>query len=145
MSEDTKNKIVAEKSEVGVKPETTKRAKRKRQVSRGIAHIQASYNNTIVTLSDQNGNVIAYSSAGHVGFKGPKKATPYAAGIVVKNAVEKARMYGLKEVDARVKGVGVSREAAVRALYANGLVVLSIKDLTPTPHNGCRPPRPRRV
>ncbi|MFH1111629.1 MAG: 30S ribosomal protein S11 [Patescibacteria group bacterium] len=146
MAEDIK-KIVESKTQIEteVKPKLVKRSKRKRQVSKGVAHILASYNNTIITLSDQNGNVIAYSSAGQVGFKGPKKATPYAAGIVVRNAVEKSKIYGLKEVDVRVKGVGVSREAAIRALYANGLVVLSIKDLTPIPHNGCRPPRPRRV
>ncbi len=120
-------------------------SKRKRQVTRGIAYVFASYNNTIVTLTDTAGNVIASSSAGQVGFKGPKKATPYAAGVIVKNAIEKSKPYGLKEVDVRVKGVGVSREAAIRALYANGLTVLSIKDVTPIPHNGCRSPRPRRV
>ncbi|HBV33219.1 TPA: 30S ribosomal protein S11 [Patescibacteria group bacterium] len=124
---------------------TVRRSRRKRQVIRGVAHIQASYNNTIVSLSDPNGNIIASASAGQAGFKGPKKATPYAAGIVVRNAVEKAKAYGLREVDVRIKGVGVSREAAVRALYANGVNVLSIKDITPTPHNGCRPRKPRRV
>ncbi len=145
-TEDNKNKPTkAIVEEIEAKSRITKRSRRKRQVTRGIAHILASYNNTIISLSDQNGNIIAYSSAGQVGFKGPKKATPYAAGIVVKNVVEKSRIYGLKEVDVRIKGVGVSREAAIRALYANGLVILSIKDLTPTPHNGCRPPRPRRV
>ncbi len=122
-----------------------RRSKRKRQVTRGMAYIFASYNNTIVTLADTAGNVIASASAGQVGFKGPKKATPYAAGIIVRNAIEKSKLYGLKEVDVKVKGVGVSREAAIRALYANGLTVLSIKDVTPIPHNGCRPRRPRRV
>ncbi|MFH1866809.1 MAG: 30S ribosomal protein S11 [Patescibacteria group bacterium] len=122
-----------------------RRQKRKRQVTRGLAHIQASYNNTLISLSDLNGNVIASASAGQAGFRGPKKATPYAAGIVVRNAVEKAKSFGLKEVDVKVKGVGVSREAAIRGLYANGLTVLSIKDITPSPHNGCRPRRPRRV
>lgn len=129
--------------EVAVKP--TKKNRRKRQVSRGVAHIQASYNNTLVSLSDPNGNIIASASAGQAGFKGPKKATPYAAGVVVRNAADKAKAYGLKEVDVRVKGVGVSREAAIRALYANGINVLSIKDITPAPHNGCRPRKPRRV
>lgn len=134
----------------GVESETTKTAKqrkskRKRQVNRGIAHVFVTYNNTIVSITDPSGNVIASASAGQAGFKGPKKATPYAAGIIVRNLAEKLKPFGLKEVDVRVKGVGVSREAAIRALYANGLQVLSIKDITPIPHNGCRPPRPRRV
>jgi small subunit ribosomal protein S11 len=103
------------------------------------------YNNTIVTLTDQTGGVLAWSSAGLNGFKGPKKATPYAAGIIVKNAVEKAKEYGLQEVDVFIKGVGAGREASVRALHANGLSVTSIKDITPIPHNGCRPKKVRRV
>ncbi len=122
-----------------------KKSKRKRQVSRGIAHVLVTYNNTLVSITDPSGNVLATASAGQAGFKGPKKATPYAAGIIVKNLCEKIKLYGLKEVDVRVKGVGVSREAAVRALYANGLQVLSIKDITPIAHNGCRPRKPRRV
>lgn len=122
-----------------------KKKKIKKKVSRGQAHIQATYNNTIITLADQNGGVLAWSSAGLNGFKGPKKATPYAAGIIVKNAVEKVKEYGLQEVDVFVKGVGAGREAAVRALHANGLNVASIKDVTPIPHNGCRPKKTRRV
>jgi small subunit ribosomal protein S11 len=105
----------------------------------------ATYNNTIVTLTDQAGNALVSSSAGRAGFKGPKKSTPYAAGVVVRAVAERVRDYGVKDVDVLVKGVGVGREAAIRALYANGLNVLSIKDITPTPHNGCRPRRPRRV
>jgi small subunit ribosomal protein S11 len=122
-----------------------KKKKLKKKVSRGQAHIQATYNNTIVSLSDSNGNLLAWSSAGANGFKGPKKATPYAAGIIVKNAVEKVKDYGLQEVDVFVKGVGAGREAAVRALHANGITVNSIKDVTPIPHNGCRPKKVRRV
>lgn len=112
---------------------------------RGQAHIAATYNNTIVTLTDQNGNTIAWSSAGKNGFRGPKKATAYAASVIVKDAVEKAKESGLKEVDVFVKGIGAGREAAIRALNANNLTVTSIKDVTPIPHNGCRPRRPRRV
>jgi small subunit ribosomal protein S11 len=122
-----------------------RRARKKRQVSRGQAHIMATYNNTVVTLTDQNGNALSSCSAGQVGFRGPKKATPYAAGIIVRTAVERAKDYGLKEVEVLIKGVGVGREAAIRALYANGLNLLSIRDVTPVPHNGCRAPRPRRV
>ena len=122
-----------------------KKKKIKKKVSRGQAHIQVTYNNTIVTLTDQTGAVLAWSSAGLNGFKGPKKATPYAAGIIVKNAVEKAKEYGLQEVDVFIKGVGAGREASVRALHANGLSVTSIKDITTIPHNGCRPKKVRRV
>ena len=117
----------------------------KRQVSLGRAYIQATYNNTIVTFTDQNGNVLAWSSAGQCGFKGPKKATPYAASIIVKTASEKVAPYGLKEVNVFVKGVGAGRESAVRAINTNGINVLSIKDVTPLPHNGCRPKKPRRI
>lgn len=111
----------------------------------GNVFVQASYNNTIVTFTDPSGNVIAWSSAGQCGFKGPKKATPYAAGIVVKTAAEKLVACGMKDVNAFVKGIGMGREGAIRALQANGLNVLNIKDVTPIPHNGCRAPRPRRV
>ncbi|MFA5129462.1 MAG: 30S ribosomal protein S11 [Patescibacteria group bacterium] len=119
--------------------------KTKRLVSTGNAYIQATYNNTIISLSDAEGNILAWSSAGHCGFRGPKKATPYAASIIVKNVAEKVAETGLKDVHVLVSGVGQGRESAVRALNANGLNVLSIKDVTPIPHNGCRPPRPRRV
>jgi len=122
-----------------------KKKKEKRVSPIGRAYIQATYNNTIVSLTDQNGDVISWSNAGICGFKGPKKATPYAAQTIVKQAVEKAKGSGLKEVTVFVKGVGTGRESAVRALNANGLNILSIKDLTPIPHNGCRPKKPRRV
>lgn len=122
-----------------------KSAKAKVAISNGKAYIQATYNNTIVTLTDLNGNVLSWSSAGSSGFKGPKKATPYAASVVVKNALEKAADAALKEVSVLVTGVGQGREGAIRAFNANGVSVLSIKDITPIPHNGCRSPRPRRV
>lgn len=124
---------------------TTKKKKNYRQVGHGRAYIQATFNNTIVTLTDQNGNVLGWASAGMVGFKGPKKATPYAAGQVVRKVVENVEPYGLKEVNVFIKGIGGGRESAIRALNANGLQVLSIKDVTPLPHNGCRPPKRRKV
>jgi len=128
---------------------TVKKIKKKKkiikQASHGRAYIQATFNNTIVTLTDQNGDVLAWSSAGLVGFKGPKKATPYAAQQVVKKVVENVAPYGLKEVNVLVKGIGGGREGAIRGLNANGLQVLSIKDVTPIPHNGCRAPKRRRV
>jgi small subunit ribosomal protein S11 len=124
---------------------TSKKKKKKVMVQRGQAHITATYNNTIVSLSDQNGNVLAWSSAGLMGFKGPKKSTPYAAETIVRDAVAKAKNVGLQEVDVFVKGVGSGRDSAVRSLHANGLNILSIKDVTPIPHNGCRPKKPRRV
>ncbi len=122
-----------------------KKKKNVRQVSHGRVYVKATYNNTIITVTDQNGNVLAWSSAGQNGFRGPKKSTPYASSVIVKTAVDKARPYGLKEVNVFVRGVGSGRESAIRALNANGLVVLSIKDITPIPHNGCRPKKPRRV
>jgi small subunit ribosomal protein S11 len=124
---------------------TSKKKKKKVIVSRGQAHITATYNNTIVTLTDQNGNTLAWSSAGLMGFKGPKKSTPYAAETITRDAVTKAKNHGLNEVDVFVKGVGSGRDNAVRSLHANGLNILSIKDVTPIPHNGCRPKKPRRV
>ncbi|MFZ5559765.1 MAG: 30S ribosomal protein S11 [Patescibacteria group bacterium] len=108
-------------------------------------YIQSTYNNTIVTITDLNGNVVAWESAGGVGFKGPKKATPFAATKVVDSLMNKIQKLMLKEVNIFIKGVGSGREAAIRALVANGLEILSIKDITPIPHNGCRPPKSRRV
>jgi len=133
------------------KSERTESKKRKRKkkvdkrVSVGRAYVKASYNNTIVTLTDKEGNVLSWASAGVAGFKGPKKSTPYAAQIITRIAVEKAKEYGLSEVSVFVRGVGTGRESAIRALNANGLVVTGIKDLTPLPHGGCRPKKPRRV
>ena len=116
-----------------------------RQIPAGRAYIHASFNNTIVSLTDPNGNLIAWASAGNCGFKGPKKATPYAASVVVKKAADKAATYGLKDVHVFVTGIGNGRDGALRALNGNGMNVLSIKDTTPVPHNGCRPRRARRV
>lgn len=132
----------------GEKPAAKARSKKKkavRNVSIGRAYVQATYNNTIVTLTDPNGNVLGWSSAGVVGFKGPKKSTPYAASVIVKDVCDKVKETGLREVSVYVCGVGSGREGAVRALHANGLNVTSIKDITPIPHNGCRAPKPRRV
>ena len=124
-----------------------KKGKKKVKVSikRGQAHVQATYNNTIVTITDQNGNTVAQSSAGVCGFKGPKKSTPYAASIIVKNVLDRIENVGMKEVDVFVRGIGSGREGAIRALHANGLQVITIKDVTPIPHNGCRPKKVRRV
>ena len=135
-------------AEEGKKSKAAPRKKAKkavRQVAHGRCYVQATYNNTIVTLTDANGNVLGWSSAGKVGFSGPKKSTPYAASMIIKDVVEKVKDTGLKDVNVFVKGIGSGRESAVRALNANGLNVLSIKDITPIPHNGCRPPKPRRV
>lgn len=122
-----------------------KKASQKAIIAHGKAYIHATYNNTIVTLTDLNGNVLTWSSAGSCGFRGPKKSTPYAASVVVRSALEKAAPHGLQEVNIYATGVGQGREGAIRAFHANGIAVLSIKDITPTPHNGCRSPRPRRV
>lgn len=124
---------------------TKKKKKIIKTIPHGRAYIKATYNNTIVTLTDPTGNVLAWSSAGKCGFRGPKKATPYAASIIVRDAVDKVKVYGLKEVQVFVKGIGMGREAAVRSLYSNGINVLSIKDVTAVPHNGCRPRKVRRV
>jgi small subunit ribosomal protein S11 len=123
-----------------------KRVKKvKRLVQQGRASIQCTYNNTIVTLADMNGAVLAWSSSGHLGFKGAKKSTPYAATQVVAEVSEKVKKYGLEDLEVFVKGVGQGREASIRALANNGFNLTSIKDITPVPHNGCRPRRPRRI
>lgn len=127
------------------KPYKKRKKKHKTNISVGKAFIKATYNNVIVTLTDLNGDTISWASAGVAGFKGAKKSTPYAAGIVTRIAVEKAKLMGLKEVSVFVNGVGTGRESAVRALNANGLIVTIIKDITPAPHNGCRQRKPRRV
>jgi len=122
------------------------RKKRERKnVERGQAHIQATFNNTIVTLTDNDGNAIAWSSAGSLGFKGSRKNTPYAAQMAAEAASKSAMEHGLKSVQVFVKGPGSGREAAIRALQATGLEITSIADVSPIPHNGCRPPKRRRV
>ena len=117
----------------------------KKNVERGQAHIQSSFNNTIVTLTDSQGNAISWASAGGLGFRGSRKSTPYAAQMAAETAAKAATVHGLKSVDVMVKGPGAGREAAIRALQACGIEVTSIKDVTPVPHNGCRPPKRRRV
>ena len=119
--------------------------KEKRVVHSGVVHIQATFNNTIVTISDQEGNTISWSSAGSLGFRGSRKGTPFAAQQAAANAANQARDHGMRVVDVRVSGPGSGRESAVRALSASGLDVRSIRDVTPVPHNGCRPPKRRRV
>ena len=117
----------------------------KKNVQNGQAHIQASFNNTIVTLTDSEGNALSWASAGEMGFRGSKKSTPYAAQMAAETAAKAALIHSLKTVEVMVKGPGSGREAAIRALQACGLEVTSIKDVTPVPHNGCRPPKRRRV
>lgn len=123
----------------------TKKKKVAKIVSHARAYVQASFNNTIVSITDQNGDVLGWASAGMAGFKGPKKATPYAAGQVVKRVMDSIKEYAVKEVSVFVKGIGGGREGAIRGFNANGVNVLSIKDQTPIPHNGCRAPKKRRV
>ena len=126
----------------------TKRVTRRRDrknIEKGMAHIHSSFNNTIVTISDVQGNVLSWASAGQLGFKGSRKSTPFAAGEVATTAAKAAMEHGLKTVEVYVKGPGAGREAAIRALQAAGLEVRMIKDVTPIPHNGCRPPKRRRV
>jgi small subunit ribosomal protein S11 len=128
-----------------VKRTTTTAKKQKRVSSHGHAHIFSSFNNTIVTITDLTGNALAWGSAGQAGFKGSRKSTPYAARLAGTNAAKNAMDMGVLEVDVYVKGPGPGREAAIRALQATGLRVRSITDVTPIPHNGCRPPKKRRV
>lgn len=117
----------------------------RKNIEKGQAHIQSTFNNTIVTLTDMNGNALSWASSGQLGFKGSRKSTPYAAQMAAETATKAAMEHGLKTVDVYVKGPGAGREAAIRALQANGLDVTLIKDVTPIPHNGCRPPKRRRV
>jgi small subunit ribosomal protein S11 len=121
------------------------RRKEKKNIAHGHAHIKSTFNNTIVTITDPQGNVIAWASAGHVGFKGSRKSTPFAAQLAAENAGRKAQEHGVRKVDVFVKGPGSGRETAIRSLQATGLEVGLIQDVTPVPHNGCRPPKRRRV
>ena len=122
-----------------------KKRKARRNVSRGIAHVQSTFNNTIVTITDTAGDTLCTTSAGTAGFKGSRKSTPYAAQRAAEACAEKASKFGVKEVEVRVKGPGAGRESAITALQASGLTVKVIEDVTPLPHNGCRPPKKRRV
>jgi len=121
------------------------RRRERKSVPHGVAHIQATFNNTIVTITDPTGGAICWSSAGRIGYKGSRKGTPYAAQLAARNAAEQAQEHGVRTVDVELKGPGAGRESAIRALAASGLEIKSIKDVTPIPHNGCRPPKRRRV
>ncbi len=127
------------------KAKKTRKRKERKNVERGAAHIKSTFNNTLVTLTDMQGNALAWSSAGSLGFRGSKKSTPFAAQMAAEVAAKGAMEHGLKTVEVYVKGPGSGREAAIRALQAAGLEVNMIKDVTPIPHNGCRPPKRRRV
>ena len=129
------------------KPKKSKQTKKRRESAdtAGIAHIHASFNNTIVTITDKKGNVLTWSSAGKAGFKGSRKSTPFAAQLCASQAAKEALHLGVRRIEAWIKGPGSGREAAIRSLQANGLKVTLIKDVTPIPHNGCRPPKRRRV
>lgn len=147
-----KKRIIKQTTEEALKEKEVQEATAKkkkeiksRKLDQANVYIQSSYNNTIVTITDLEGNVVATESAGALGFKGPKKSTPFAATKVIDSLVNKVQKAGLREINTFVKGVGSGREAAIRALAANGLDILSIRDITPVPHNGCRPPKPRRV
>ena len=147
-----KKRIIKQTAEEVLKEKETQEAtaKKKKEVKgkrldKANVYIKSTYNNTIVTVTDIKGDVVAGESAGAIGFKGPKKATPFAATRVVGSLVDKTQKLGLREINVFVRGVGSGREAAIRALAANGLDILGIKDITPVPHNGCRPRKPRRV
>ena len=129
------------------KSKATTRVKRKerKNIDKGVAHIQSTFNNTIVTITDVNGNAISWASSGGMGFRGSRKSTPFAAQIAADTAAKAAMDHGLREIECYVKGPGAGREAAIRALQAAGLEVSMIKDVTPIPHNGCRPPKRRRL
>ena len=128
-----------------VKKTVRKRRRDRKNVEKGQAHIQSTFNNTLVTLTDMDGNALAWSSAGSLGFRGSRKSTPFAAQSAAEVATKAAMEHGLKTVEVYVKGPGAGREAAIRALQAAGLEITMIKDITPIPHNGCRPPKRRRV
>lgn len=123
----------------------TRTKKAKRDVSDGIAHVHASFNNTIVTITDRQGNALCWATSGGSGFRGSRKSTPFAAQVAAEKAGEKAQEYGMKNLEVCIKGPGPGRESAVRALHAKGFRITNISDVTPIPHNGCRPPKKRRV
>ncbi|HVL98821.1 MAG TPA: 30S ribosomal protein S11 [Egibacteraceae bacterium] len=137
--------MAQQKKQAGAKNRSRTRKKERRQVAHGVAHIKSSFNNTIITIADQQGNVLSWASSGNVGFKGSRKSTPFAAQLAAEQAAKRAAEYGVRKVDVYVKGPGSGRETAIRSLQANGLEVAAIKDVTPIPHNGCRPPKRRRV
>ena len=128
-----------------VKDKTRVKRREKKNISSGIAFVNATYNNTMITITDAQGNTISWSSAGGMGFKGSRKSTPYAAQVAAEDAAKKAMEHGMKTIEVMVKGPGTGRESALRALQSTGFTITSIKDVTPIPHNGCRPPKRRRV
>ena len=132
-------------AKVTTKKATTRKRRERKNIEKGAAHIQSTFNNTIVTLTDVNGNALSWASAGEMGFRGSRKSTPYAAQTAAETAAKAAMEHGLKTVEVFVKGPGQGRESAIRALQTAGLEIVSIKDVTPIPHNGCRPPKRRRV
>ena len=127
------------------KGKVSRKKKERKNIQNGIAHIQSTFNNTLITITDMNGNTIAWSSAGSQGFKGSRKSTPFAAQLAAEDAAKKAQEHGVQNIEVYVKGPGSGREAALRALQAAGFNVTLIRDVTPIPHNGCRPPKRRRV
>ncbi len=145
MAEAAKEKEKEGTAAAAAKPAAVKKKKGKKNVPVGVAHIFASFNNTVVTITDPTGGVLAWSSAGANGFKGSRKSTPFAAQVAGEAAARKAREYGVRSVSVFIKGPGSGRESALRALYAGGLNISLIKDITPIPHNGCRPRKSRRV
>ena len=132
-------------AKVAAKKTVVRKRRERKNIERGAVHIQSTFNNTIVTITDTQGNAISWASAGEMGFRGSKKSTPFAAQTAAEKAANAAKEHGLKSVEVYVKGPGAGREAAIRALQAVGLEVTLIKDVTPVPHNGCRPPKRRRV
>ena len=127
------------------KAKTTRKRRVRKNIASGVAHVHSTFNNTIVTITDEAGNVIAWSSAGALGYKGSRKSTPYAAQVAAERAGEAAKEYGVKSLEVTVKGPGPGRESSIRALNAIGYKITNITDVTPIPHNGCRPPKKRRV
>jgi small subunit ribosomal protein S11 len=147
MAEETKTQAPApvDAAAPAASPEAAKKKKSKKNVLNGIVHVQATFNNTLITITDAGGNVLSWSSAGARGFKGSRKSTPFAAQVAAGDAAAKAMEHGLKNVTIRVSGPGAGRESALRAIASSGLKVSEIRDVTPIPHNGCRPPKRRRV
>lgn len=127
------------------RPTQRVRRRERKNIERGVAHIRSTFNNTVITITDRNGNAVSWASAGEAGFKGSRKGTPFAAQMAAESAAKQAMEHGMREIEVNVKGPGSGREAAIRSLQAAGLEVSLIKDVTPIPHNGCRPPKRRRV
>ncbi len=142
---ENKDQNIEKSNKKAIKSSYSKKKKTKKNVQNGIAYVQSTFNNTIISIADTNGNVISWASAGQKGFKGSRKSTPYAAQIAADSAASKALEYGMKTLSVEIKGPGSGRETALRALQARGFKIISIKDTTPFPHNGTRPPKRRRV